>query len=96
MYYGAPITLFYSKIIKAEILDQTQFKKHYLDNATGAIAGGMLLGAAGALLGGGTKTITESDKNVTANKVTAKNVIADINYRRTKIVENKKPKEKNL
>nr|DAQ48868.1 MAG TPA: hypothetical protein [Caudoviricetes sp.] len=115
MYYGAPITLFYSKIIKAEILDQTQFKKHYLDNATGAIAGGMLLGAAGALLGGGTKTITESDKkyilaityksddeikyilfDVTANKVTAKNVIADINYRRTKIVENKRPKEKNL
>ena len=66
-------------------------------------------------LGGGTKTITESDKkyilaityksddeikyilfDVTANKVTAKNVIADINYRRTKIVENKKPKEKNL
>ena len=34
--------------------------------------------------------------DVTANKVTAKNVIADINYRRTKIVENKKPKEKNL
>ena len=107
--------LLIDKIIKAEILDQTQFKKHYLDNATGAIAGGMLLGAAGALLGGGTKTITESDKkyilaityksddeikyilfDVTANKVTAKNVIADINYRRTKIVENKRPKEKNL
>lgn len=66
-------------------------------------------------MGGGTKTITESDKkyilaityksdddikyilfDVTSNKVAAKNVIADINYRRTKTAENKKPKEKIL
>lgn len=61
-YYGAPITLLYTKMIKAEVIDQTQFKKHYIDNATGAIAGGIAFGAVGALLGGGTKTVTEMDK----------------------------------
>lgn len=62
MYYGTPIILSYGKIIKVEMLDQTQFKKHYVDNTTGAIAGGMAFGTIGALLGGGTKAITDVDK----------------------------------
>lgn len=62
IYYGSPIILNYSKIINVEVLNDTQIKKQYVDNTSGAIVGGLALGAIGAIIGGGTKTVTETNK----------------------------------
>lgn len=62
IYYGAPIVLNHSKIIASNFLTEEQLKKHYVDNTTGAIAGGLAFGTVGAIIGGGTKTVYETNK----------------------------------
>lgn len=62
-YNGYPYVLDYSKLINIEFMSRSEIKRHYLNNASGAIAGGMMLGALGAVLGGGTKTVTEEEYN---------------------------------
>ncbi len=48
-----------SNITDISFMDLSQVRKHYVDNASGAIAGGLMFGALGALFMGGTKEITE-------------------------------------
>lgn len=59
-YCGHPYVLNYSKIINAEYMSQTEVTKHYYDDATGAIAGGLMFGPIGALIGGGTEVDEET------------------------------------
>lgn len=58
IYYGSFFLLDYSKIMKIDIFTHSDIEKHYVNNASGAIVGAMLLGPIGALIGGGTKEIT--------------------------------------
>lgn len=62
-YYEIPIVLNYSKIITADYLTNEQITKHYVENTTGAIVGGLAFGPIGALLGGGTKTKYDVEKS---------------------------------
>lgn len=59
IYYGNPFILNYSKILSIELLSNTEVKKQYFDNTSGAIAGSLLLGPLGALVGGGKATATD-------------------------------------
>lgn len=48
-----------AQITDIKVLDLSEVRKHYVDNTSGAVAGGLMFGAIGALLMGGTKEITE-------------------------------------
>jgi hypothetical protein len=62
-YDNHPYVLKYSQLIKAEFMSRSEVKKHYVDDTTGAIVGAAAFGAIGALLGGGTKTVTEVENS---------------------------------
>lgn len=62
-YSGRPYVLDYSKLMNIEFLTRSEVRKHYTDDVTGAIAGGLLFGVPGALFCGGTKEITETESS---------------------------------
>lgn len=53
-------SLDYTKIINIECVSSTEVQKHYVDNTSKAIAGGMLFGFLGAMICGVTKTIVDT------------------------------------
>lgn len=61
IYQNSIFVLEYSKIINVECMSNVEVSKHYVDNASGAIVGGMLFGTVGAILGGGVKTVVDKD-----------------------------------
>lgn len=63
VFYNSPFVLNYSKIVNVDVQTKTEFKKSYVDKASGAIVGGLAFGAIGALIGGGTKEIVDSENS---------------------------------
>lgn len=60
-YRDTIIALPYSQIISIECISSTEVRTHFVDNTSGAIAGGLLFGVLGAIAFGGTKTIVEKE-----------------------------------
>lgn len=57
---GARFQLDIAKIMKAEVRTETEIQRAYVSSAGGAVAGAMMFGALGAMIGGRTKEQTSS------------------------------------